>query len=102
MTRYINFDLDGIKLRIFDRGDFPDSATWAIFDAFARKTYGRKAAIYTSRVESWSSCGTTHAITVVETPPARGEQSYSVLGEHRLWLDRDEVARVAAFLGINR
>ena len=102
MTRYINTELDGLKLRVFDRGDFPDSASWAIFDAFARKIYGQKAAIYTSRVESLSSCGTTHAITVVETPPARGEQSYSVLGEHHLWLDRDEVARVAAFLGINR
>ena len=95
-NRYISVDVDAAtRVRVYRTGEYQDSPAREILAAYARKIHGRTASVRVSRVESWSSVGSTHAITVVG-PAWRG--SCPVWGEHRVYLDREDVARVADFL----
>jgi hypothetical protein len=100
-NRYINFEIDAATtVRVYRTGEYVDNPAREILAAYARKEHGRTATVWGCRVESWSSVGSTHAITVVG-PPARGQNSLPVWGEHRIYLDREEVARVGRFLGVD-
>ena len=102
---YLKIDCGGDLVRVFKTSPHVDTSVGAILDAWARRTYGPRALVYSYRRSSWNNSGATFDFSVVSQPDRRrrtSQQAYSVLGQHQVYLQRDDITRCAAFLDTYR